>query len=81
MNRGRAGFDRIVTFILFLLFAGLAFWGIGLHFSVPAAELIGDVSDRDFWSGLADRDRLHDHPGSGRSGSGAPRPPADRPEH
>lgn len=56
MNRGRAGFDRIVTFILFLLFAGLAFWGIGLHFSVPAAELIGDVSDRDFWSGLADRD-------------------------
>lgn len=56
MNRGRATFDRLVTFLLFLLFGGLAFWGIGLHFNFGPAEAIGDVVDRNFWSGLTEQD-------------------------
>ncbi|HIW90960.1 MAG TPA: hypothetical protein H9870_04775 [Candidatus Corynebacterium avicola] len=56
MSHGKAAFDRLVTFLLALVFAGLAFWAIGLHFEVAAAERIGDYANRDFWSGLTDRD-------------------------
>lgn len=56
MNRGRAFFDRTVTFLLFLVAGVLAFWGIGLHFNVPAAERLGGYASRDFWAGLAGRD-------------------------
>ncbi|MGO1949404.1 MAG: hypothetical protein ACTH1D_07200 [Mycobacteriaceae bacterium] len=56
MNRGRAAFDRLITFVLFLLFAGLAFWAIGQHYNLGAAERIGDYADQGFWAGLTSRD-------------------------
>lgn len=56
MNRGRATFDRLVTFLLFLLFGGLAFWAVGVHFEFGPAERIGEVVDRDFWFGLTGQD-------------------------
>ncbi|MEJ6549227.1 hypothetical protein PQI66_06715 [Corynebacterium sp. USCH3] len=56
MNRGKAAFDRLVTFLLFLVFGGLAFWTIGLRLGLSAAERIGDYGDRTFWSGLSSQD-------------------------
>lgn len=56
MNRGKAGFDRLITFLLFLVFAGLAAWGIGLAANAGFAHRIGEYADRDFWSGLPDRE-------------------------
>lgn len=56
MNRGKAVFDRVITFLLFLIFAALAAWGIGLAADAGYAHRIGDVADRDFWAALPDRD-------------------------
>ena len=56
MNRGKAGFDRFITFLLFLVFAGLATWGIGLAVDWDVAHRIGEYADRDFWAGLPDRE-------------------------
>ena len=56
MSRGRAFIDRLVTFLLFLVAGVLAFWGIGLHFNVPAAERLGGYSRRDFWAELTGQD-------------------------
>ncbi|HCT14862.1 hypothetical protein [Corynebacterium nuruki] len=56
MNRGKAAFDRIITFLLFLIFAALATWGICLALDLPAAHTVGDYADRSFWRGLPDRD-------------------------
>ncbi|MEY8566175.1 hypothetical protein AALF15_06325 [Corynebacteriaceae bacterium 7-707] len=59
MNRGKAFFDRAVTFLIFLLAGGLAFWMIGLQFDLPAAQRIGDYVNRDFWAGLSSRDNYN----------------------
>ena len=56
MNRGQASFDRIVTFLLFLVFGGIAFWMIGLRLDLAPAERIGDYVNRDFWADLSARD-------------------------
>lgn len=56
MNRGKAGFDRFITLLLFLVFAGLATWGIGLAVDWDVAHRIGEYADRDFWAGLPDRE-------------------------
>lgn len=60
MNRGKAFFDRLVTFLLFLLFGFLAAWGIGLALDTSWARRIGEYSDRDFWAGLPQRDNYDD---------------------
>lgn len=60
MNRGKAGIDRIITFVLFLLFAGLAAWGIGLAADARFAHRVGEFADRDFWTGLAHREDYDD---------------------
>lgn len=56
MNRGKAGFDRFITFLLFLVFAALATWGIGLAVDWEFAHRIGEYADRDFWTGLPERE-------------------------
>jgi hypothetical protein len=56
MNRGKAFLDRVVTFLLFLAFGGVAFWMIGLQLDLPAARRIGDYVNRDFWAELSSRD-------------------------
>lgn len=56
MNRGKAAFDRFITFLLFLVFAALATWGICLALDVPAAHTVGDYANRDFWRELPERD-------------------------
>lgn len=56
MSRRRALFDRLVMFLLFLVFGGLGFWTIGLRLDVAAAQRIGEYVNRDFWAGLSTRD-------------------------
>ena len=56
MNKGKAAFDRLITFLLFLVFGALAVWGICLALDVPAAHTVGDYANRDFWRDLPDRD-------------------------
>ena len=56
MNRGKASFDRIVTFLLFLVIGGIAFWMIGLRLDLAPAERIGGYVNRDFWADLSARD-------------------------
>ncbi|AGP31617.1 hypothetical protein [Corynebacterium terpenotabidum] len=60
MNRGKAAFDRIITFLLFLVFTALAVWGIGLAADAPFAHRISDYADRDFWRTLPDRENYED---------------------
>lgn len=60
MNRGKATFDRLVAFLLFLVFGFLAAWGIGLALDAPYARRVGEYADRDFWSGLPLRDNYDD---------------------
>jgi cyanate permease len=60
VNRGKAGFNRFITFLLFLVFAGLATWGIGLAIDWEFAHRIGEYADRDFWTGLPDRENYDD---------------------
>ncbi|MCJ7857811.1 alkaline shock response membrane anchor protein AmaP [Corynebacterium kalidii] len=59
MNRGKAFVDRVVTFLLFLVFGGAAFWMIGSHLDLPAARRIGDYVDSDFWAELGSRDNYN----------------------
>ncbi|WP_130839770.1 hypothetical protein [Corynebacterium neomassiliense] len=60
MNRGRAAFDRLVIFIVALVFAFLAVWGIGTAAGAPFASRISDHADRDFWRELPLRDNYDD---------------------
>lgn len=60
MNRGKAGFDRIITFLLVLVFAAPAAWGIGLTLDADYAHRVSSFLDRDFWAGLPERDGYGD---------------------
>ncbi|MEJ4096739.1 hypothetical protein [Corynebacterium bovis] len=52
MSHGKAFLNRFLVFLLFLVLAFLALWGIGLQIDNPWAQKVGGYANKDFWRDL-----------------------------